>query len=415
MENTQDLLCGRMSTEPSPQTKEKTSGQSSKPSARSMKPYLFLDLRSGSQQERSWGIITPSPGEDLTRNTGECPSEENVSTLSQILMDTVPEKYSLSPRACLGILRRASARGKELPPPLESSLRAQSVKLYENHGKDGRYTGPIEVAQGITAYNGTGGNNLPFVVRMREGCDGGGKGPLVQEDKTGTLGTSNDQYLFTPKAYGICSKESNAMKSDNPHSGFYEASTARTIDTSCQSPNKGQGGMAVVAYGIDRAAFNQGKNALFDITIEEEMNSSLVAKGPSAVCYSTSHNDMHTRASDNCASALVATDAKDPPTVCEEPYYIVRRLTPTECGRLQGFPDWWCEGLEQFEPDQKELAFWDEVFTTYGKPKTEKQLRKWLANPHTDSAEYKMWGNGCALPNVYYVLFGIVNSGQNTL
>ncbi len=59
-------------------------------------------------------------------NTGESPSEENASTLSQILQANVPERYSLSPRACLGILQRASVRGKELPELLKKALTRQA-------------------------------------------------------------------------------------------------------------------------------------------------------------------------------------------------------------------------------------------------------------------------------------------------
>ena len=57
---------------------------------------------------------------------GEFPREENASTLSQILQAEVPEKYYLSQKACLGILRRASARGKELPEVLRNALIRQS-------------------------------------------------------------------------------------------------------------------------------------------------------------------------------------------------------------------------------------------------------------------------------------------------
>lgn len=108
---------------------------------------------------------------------------------------------------------------------------------------------------------------------------------------------------------------------------------------------------------------------------------------------------------ENIANTLVASDFKDPPTVSEEPLYIVRRLTPTECARLQGFPDWWCSGLETEKTTDEEIDFWRNVFNTYAeingkKPKTDKQIIKWLKNPHTDSAEYKMWGNGVALPCV---------------
>ena len=60
-------------------------------------------------------------------NTGVYPREECVSTLSQILMVNVPQKYYLSPKACLGILRRASVRGKELPELLRKALERQAV------------------------------------------------------------------------------------------------------------------------------------------------------------------------------------------------------------------------------------------------------------------------------------------------
>lgn len=99
--------------------------------------------------------------------------------------------------------------------------------------------------------------------------------------------------------------------------------------------------------------------------------------------------------------------------------YIVRRLTPTECARLQGFPDWWCDDLGIAEPAEDDIARWREVFEIHAKaigkttkPKSDTQIRKWLQNPQSDSAEYKMWGNGVALPNVYFVLSGIMYYAQ---
>ena len=101
--------------------------------------------------------------------------------------------------------------------------------------------------------------------------------------------------------------------------------------------------------------------------------------------------------------------------IITEPYYIVRRLTPTECARLQGFPDDWCADLGTSDPADAEIAFWTDVFETHRKavtgakkPKTEKQIRKWLADPYSDSAEYRLWGNGVSLPICYFVLSGIV-------
>lgn len=329
----------------------------------------------------------------------------------------------------------------------------------ENHPTDSRVTvsGDGKV-QTLTSRMGTGGNNVPLVMKIRCGCEGGGKGPLIQKDKSGTLATNNDQTLFVPTVYGICAKDSNAMKSDNPNSGFYEAETTRTLDANGGNPVCNQGGMAVVAvqgsmigrsdrngpqgcgfggdvsftldatdrhavaYGIDRATYNMGQNAQFAPCIETEVEPPMLAKGPGAVAhpvYSTSKSSYHTLAEEDIVNTLVATDYKDPPTVTEEPYYIVRRLTPTECARLQGFPDWWCAGLETEEPAEEEIEFWKEVFETHrlvtgsaAKPKTRVQIVKWLKDPHADSAEYKLWGNGVALPCVCFVLAGIVYYDQ---
>lgn len=95
--------------------------------------------------------------------------------------------------------------------------------------------------------------------------------------------------------------------------------------------------------------------------------------------------------------------------------YAVRRLTLIECARLQGFPDWWCSDLGDDDPTAEEVAQWQKIFNEYytalgkkGNSKTENQIRKWLKAPHKDSAEYKMWGNGVALPCVIFVLAGIV-------
>ncbi len=330
------------------------------------------------------------------------------------------------------------------------------VMVLENHPADSRVTVSDDgKVQTLTSRMGTGGNNVPLVMKIRCGCEGGGKGPLIQTDKSATLATNNDQTLFVPAVFGICAKDSNAMKSDNPNSGFYKADTTRTLDANGGNPSCNQGGMAVVAlegngarpshqgcgyseedvcftlnateqhgvaYGIDRAAYNQGQGAKFNPCIESELEPPMVARGPGAVAhpvYSTSKNSYHTTAEEDIVNTLVATDYKDPPTVTEEPYYIVRRLTPTECARLQGFPDWWCADLGTEEPSEEDIAFWREVFETHravtgsaSRPKTDAQIVKWLKGPHADSAEYKLWGNGVALPCVCFVLAGIVYYNQ---
>lgn len=341
-----------------------------------------------------------------------------------------------------------------------ATLRAASNHpplVFENHSQDTRYKGPLDVAQTVSSTYGMGGNNQPFVLetpktlKIRSGCEGVGKGALIQENKSATLSCNNDQTVFVPKCYGICSKDSNSMKSDNPHSGFYEAETSRCLDANGGNPSCNQGGMAVVAVQgsmIGRAEKNgpQGSGIGEDVSftlntadrhavafsqeaydkyVENDTGSSLRASGgmygggSETLVYSTSKNSYHTEAEENLANTLVATDYKDPPTVAEEPQYIIRRLTPTECARLQGFPDWWCDDLGTENPTEDDIAYWSEVFETHRKimgtstkPKTEKQIIKWLKDPYSDAAEYKMWGNGVALPNVCFVLAGIVYYSQ---
>ena len=302
-------------------------------------------------------------------------------------------------------------------------LRAEShhpPMVFENHSRDTRYTGPIDVSQTVLSTFGNGGNNQPFVLEV-------------------------------PTAYTLCSKNSNSMQSNNPHSGIYEADASRTLDENGGNPACNQGGMIVlegsgtrpshhgngykesdtmytlntvethgVAYGIDRATFNMGQNAQFGITVKEESAPTVVAKGPGAVSHPiyTMSKPYRVKVSKNMVDTLMGSDYKDPPTISEGPYYIVRRLMPTECAKLQGFPDWWCKNLETENPSDEEIMFWKRVFDTYSKImgksklKTEKQIIKWIKNPHSDSAEYKLWGNGVALPCVCFVLAGIVYSTQ---
>lgn len=230
------------------------------------------------------------------------------------------------------------------------TLRAGVVPaaVYENHSQDTRYTGPLDTAPTVSATYGMGGNNQPFVVGMR-----------------------TYDVRFTSEG------------TRNARQNVYETDTARTIDTGGNPPDSNQGGVAVVAdpaaYAITMCGFPQ---------VSKEQ-----------------------------APTLLARDFKDPTSVNRG--YTVRRLTPTECARLQGFPDWWCAELETPEPTEADIAFWSEVWEvhrrivgTATKPKTRNQVISWLQAPHSDSAEYKMWGNGVALPNVFFVLAGIVWSTQ---
>lgn len=403
---------------------------------------------------------------------------------------------------------------EERSPTLRAGVVPAAIAL-ENHPADSR----VKISedgkvQTLTSRCGTGGGNVPMVMdavensvespvkevenspavtlKIRSGCEGGGKGAIWQEEKSATLGCNNDQTLFVPKCYGVCSKASHSMMSDNPHSGFYEAETSRTLDRSGGDPTCNQGGICVV----EPIAFTQ--NQRDEVRDLGEKSAALAAEpgmkqqtfvlqgnmigrkdenGPQGdgvnedVCFTLDATDRHAvcapedvyamttgsymQVAKEVAPTLMARDYKDPTTIAPVPHlnegvmgtvatgahpsgfngqdafndrlvidnpeaqpapvtYTVRRLTPTECARLQGFPDWWCRNLGTEDPTEEELAFWADVFETHReivthakKPKTEKQIRKWLADPYTDSAEYRIWGNGICLANAFFVLAGI--------
>ena len=340
-------------------------------------------------------------------------------------------------------------------PVADLCLNNQGATLYQNHAQDGRYKGPLSTADTVVARYGTGGNNQPLVVETPKTPNG-----VIQ-----SITPRSGSLTHSTKCYGISSDKSNAMCSSNPHSGVYEASTSRTLDTSGGNPACNQGGIAVVSElsqseseelktvgrtsvqgsmigrkngngpqgsGInedvsftlnttDRHAVAFSQEA-YDKYTKNSVSSSLRARGgvygggSKTLVYSTSKSTRHTTVGENIANTLVSTDYKDPPTVAgeKESKYIVRRLTPTECARLQGFPDWWCDDLGTDEPTEEEMVFWRDVFETHRrlvthakKPKSDSQIRKWLKSPRSDSAEYKMWGNSIAIPCALYVLSGI--------
>ena len=367
---------------------------------------------------------------------------------------------------------------EEVSPTLRAGTTPAAIAL-ENHPADSRVT--IEdgdTIQTLTSRMGTGGGNVPLVMsepvtmKVRAGKEGGGKGVLCQADKSATLSCNNDQTLFQPvdktfaiskegyqggekanfnfavneevaptlqtagpgavaqpkcKAYGVCAKTSHAMLSDNPHSGFYEAKTSRTLDQSGgNAVCSNQGGICVLspdpAYALQGSMIGREvKNGPQGDGINEDVSFTLNTCDKHAVAQPTYAATVggFMAASEETAQTLMARDYKDPQIVNDpngdEPMYIVRRLTPVECARLQGFPDWWCMGLDTEEPCEDEVAFWTDVFETHrlinnpnGKTKTRNQILKWLKHPHTDGAEYKLWGNGCCLSNTYFVLAGIV-------
>ena len=292
--------------------------------------------------------------------------------------------------------------------------------LFENHSQDTRYRGPLDVSPIISATFGMGGNNQPFVVEKQEAVAYNGENITSPLNKTNpqpgdpchTLGTDSRNYLVIPvhdQATRFCGKRGD--KSDGKGNGLGVGEPGDPMNT-LTSGDRHAVAYAMQGFGdykesdvasglkardykdatdlvteapiaIDRAFFNQGQNALYDPQLYEDgTNPTLVARGPNAVAVR----------------------------------YIVRRLTPIECARLQGFADLWGEIEEKEDFTEEEYRFWLDVRNTHAeingkavKDYTKKQMLTWYNKLHTDSAEYKMWGNGIALPPALYCMQGIVD------
>ncbi len=144
----------------------------------------------------------------------------------------------------------------------------------------------------------------------------------------------------------------------------------------------------------------------------------IIEEQSATVAYSLDEKMGQTYTWEEQANTLAARDYKQPQAVCyaDPPRYIVRRLTPTECARLQGFADGWGHIEKKDSLTDEEYKFWLEVRNTHAaingkkvQDYTEKQMLTWYNKLWTDSAEYKMWGNGIALPPALYCLQGIVD------
>ena len=267
-----------------------------------------------------------------------------------------------------------------------STLRAEAHHpplVFENHSMDSRYTGPLDVAPTVSQTYGAGGNNQPLVIPAEV--------VSTVDVRLTSEGTKNARH------------------------NVYETEVARCIDTGGTNPDRNQGGLAIVeknpAYAMTTGSFTQ---------VEKEKSPTLMSrdyKDPNAVCCGIGRDVFNAGANAKFNPSI--NEELQPPMTARGPGavqcgYAVRRLTPTECARLQGFPDWWCAHLGTDDPSEEEMQFWRDVFETHRKvmgtskkPKTDIQIRKWLKNPHTDSAEYRMWGNGLSLPIAFYVLTGI--------
>ena len=302
---------------------------------------------------------------------------------------------------------------------------------------DAQYWGVPQRRKRIYLVADFGGESAPQILFKQDSMRGNFKESI--EEREGTPG----------------SPENGTNKSDRANVDCFDISVGNEGDPAYTLTTADKHS---VAYSIDRAAFNQGANAKYDISIQKDLAQTLVAKGPSAVMHeSFAKQGFGEYKSSNVASSLKQRDSKDatdsvvafePGTVsrigghfyedgktgtlradpgdnqqaviCNDDIkYIIRRLTPTECGRLQGFPDGWADNLKAENITEDDIDYWKLIFQQHTeslgivkKDKTDNQIKKWLSNPESDTAKYKMWGNGIALPCAAFVMEGIAHELQ---
>lgn len=307
--------------------------------------------------------------------------------------------------------------------------------VLDNHPQDSRVTIREDgISPTLTEKMGTGGGNVPLILEPM-GIQQNADGEVRMYPVSATLNTNgnasgrNAPLVVAPAIAYDCRNDapnvevsatlqakSNGGQSLNYINPVFQPVPINDKATRCEGggpTRNGDGsgnGLGVgkpgdpaptltaadrhaVAYGISRSYFNQGENAKYDPEITEEVAPTLT----------TSH----------C-----------PPGVAQPTgvIYIARRFTPLECGRLQGFPDWWADGLGVQDPPSGLVDRWVQIFKTHWEtitkatgiksPKTRNQVIKWLKNPANDSALYKMWGNGIALPCAMFVMEGIAQQSR---
>ena len=258
---------------------------------------------------------------------------------------------------------------------------------------------------------------IAYTMVVRSGCDAdsngrsAGKGALIQTERASTINTVQDQYLFQPTAYDARGNGDGGVVATltGDHQNrvtdytsivcepvacgtFQETGPGWWNDSEIGATLRAMSGgdamkANLVAYGIDQGATRDvGKLFL-------EERSKTLANG---TCPGH-HNGV-----------VIADPARG--------RYIVRRLTPTECARLQGFADWWGHLEPKHSLTDDEHRFWMDVRNTHAaingkavKDYNKTQMLTWYNKLHTDGAEYKMWGNGIALPPALYCMQGITD------
>lgn len=288
---------------------------------------------------------------------------------------------------------------------------------FENHSQDTRYKGPQDTSQTVSATFGMGGNNQPFVVepfcksgrgKFKGDAETWKDGIIANTLNTFDQGESRANELIVEEVPAITSsKASFFMRTEEELASTLVATDYKDPQMVCY---------CLQGNGIDRAdtAGCNGKGWKEDICY------TLNTIDRPAVSYATDVGFLNT--CEETSPTMLARMYKDSHLITyqEEPQYIVRRLTPTECARLQGFPDCWGDTPQKDTLTDEEYSFWLDVRNTHAaingrttKEYTKEQMLKWYNKLHSDSSEYKMWGNGIALPNALYVMQGIAEVMNN--
>ena len=241
---------------------------------------------------------------------------------------------------------------------------------------------------------------------------------IGRADKNGPQGSGiNENQCFTLNTidhHAVC-YEAFPIVYDARGNG--DGRTTNTITGDHERRISDYSSVVVDSYGIGNGQANQS-------FMHEQAATLNCMHDQQAVCvvfdkevYNSGENDTggHYISEDGIASTLRATG--HPPGCAVD--YVVRRLTPVECARLQGFPDQWGEIDQISEWTYTDHVFWSDVRNTHAvingkEPKeySEKQMQAWYNKLHTDTAEYRLWGNGIALPCALYVMQGIADRSE---
>ena len=388
-----DTFAGRMSQAASAQARR--TGRISGLSWRKLLDYIapdyqFLDLSADAGNllgQYEWTMRSALHGGCWLRNSGASPRDAIESFLSQILQERPPKKYYLTTAACLGILRRAEERGKPLPKALDTALRIQAGLTDLQDGSEGKTSDNKVGVSGILT-KGNGDASLMSELNYSLSCGGGQAGqgyPCVLTAafsagagaSAGTIGYAEE---VSPTLKGspsgncmpsvmclhdqggqrmdVCENMTGTLRANEKgHQPLvYENHSidARVRESSEISPTVtaryGTGGgntplvqepnevYCIVGNVIDRQPENGGNGCGY----QQDLAYTLTALDRHAV-YARQRVDEFKN--DNIASTQSARQAKDATDLVVESdrqyAQLIRRLTPLECERLQGFPDGW--------------------------------------------------------------------------